>query len=124
MRLNWRPRLEKGRGRTYLIADDQYYTIREIVEMIAEIMEVDLKIYKLPFAPMYWLSGLVELLYKPLPFDPPLFRRRADWFRQNRGFKIDRARTELGYEPAVGLREGLRRTYIWYRDNGYLKRSK
>ncbi|MBN1557586.1 MAG: NAD(P)-dependent oxidoreductase [Lentisphaerae bacterium] len=110
----------EGKGRTYLIADDQYYTIKEIVQKIAAVMHVDLKIRHFPFAPLYWGSALVELLYKPLPMDPPLFRRRADWFRQNRAFKIDRARRELGYEPAVGLDEGLRRTYEWYRENGYL----
>jgi UDP-glucuronate decarboxylase len=30
---------------------------------------------------------------------------------------ITKARTELGYDPAVGLDEGLRRTLLWYRDN-------
>ncbi|MCA9320189.1 MAG: LPS biosynthesis protein WbpP, partial [Planctomycetes bacterium] len=30
---------------------------------------------------------------------------------------IDRAREILGYEPLVGLREGLERTIQWYRDN-------
>lgn len=30
---------------------------------------------------------------------------------------IDKARTELGYEPKVTIEDGLRRTLIWYRDN-------
>ena len=30
---------------------------------------------------------------------------------------IDKARTELGYEPRVGLDDGLRRALLWYRDN-------
>ena len=30
---------------------------------------------------------------------------------------ISKARTELGYDPVVGLDEGLRRTLLWYRDN-------
>lgn len=109
-----------GKGQAYLIADAEYYTIREIVEKIARIMKPDLKIISLPFWPLYWVSAIVELIYKPLPWDPPLFRRRADWFRQNRAFKIDKARRDLGYEPAVDLDEGLKRTYEWYCDNGYL----
>jgi nucleoside-diphosphate-sugar epimerase len=44
----------------------------------------------------------------------------VDWFRQVRAFRIDRARAELGYAPAVGLDEGLKRTVDWYRENGYL----
>ena len=57
---------------------------------------------------------------KPLRVAPPLFRRRVDWFRQVRAFSIDRAREELGYEPKVGIDEGLRRTGAWYKENGYL----
>jgi nucleoside-diphosphate-sugar epimerase len=37
-----------------------------------------------------------------------------------RAFRIDKARRELGYVPRIGLDEGLRRTAIWYREQGYL----
>ncbi len=57
---------------------------------------------------------------KPLRIAPPLFRRRADWFRQDRAFRIDKARRDLGYAPRVGIREGLAQTARWYRENGYL----
>jgi nucleoside-diphosphate-sugar epimerase len=110
----------EGKGRAYLIADADYYEIKNIVLLIADIMKKDLKIIHFPFWTIYLLSLFVEIIFKPLPWDPPLFRRRADWFRQNRAFKIDRARNELGYEPKVDLREGLTRTFEWYRDNGYL----
>ncbi|MBI3987793.1 MAG: NAD(P)-dependent oxidoreductase [Lentisphaerae bacterium] len=109
-----------AKGQTYLIADETYYTIQQIVEEIARIMNVKLKILHLPFWPLYILSAVVEGLFKPLPFDPPLFRRRADWFRQNRAFRIDKARRELGYAPAVNLATGLQRTGEWYKTNGYL----
>ena len=114
---------EEARGRTYLIADAEYVPIREIVQRIARVMGVDLRIRHYPFWPLYAVSAVVETAFKPLPVDPPLFRRRADWFRQNRAFRIDRARRELGYAPSVGLDEGLRRTCDWYRANGYLPRG-
>jgi nucleoside-diphosphate-sugar epimerase len=110
----------EGKGQTYLIADGEYYTIKEIVLKIAKIMEVDLKVIHLPFMPMYIAAAIVEGIFKPLPFDPPIFRRRVDWFRQNRAFKIDKARDEIGYDPKVGLDEGLKLTYEWYKENGYL----
>lgn len=111
-----------ARGQTYIIADAEYYYIKDIVAMIAEVIGQPCRFVHLPFWPLYAVSAVMELLYKPLPWDPPLFRRRADWYRQNRAFKIDKARRELGYEPKVGLREGLRLTYEWYRANGYLKK--
>ncbi len=113
----------EARGRTYLIADDDFYTIKEIVLEIARAMDNKVKTPHYPFWALYGLSAVVETLYKPFPADPPLFRRRADWFRQNRAFRIDRAREELGYEPKVGLAEGIRKTLDWYRKNGYLQES-
>ncbi len=110
----------EAKGQTYLIADEKFYPIKEIVLEIARIMKVDVKTPHYPFWPLYIISAVVELLYKPFPVDPPLFRRRADWYRQNRAFSIDKARRELGYQPAVGLRDGLTRTYEWYKSHGYL----
>jgi nucleoside-diphosphate-sugar epimerase len=57
----------------------------------------------------------------PLGIEPPLFRRRADWFRQTRAFTVDKATRELGFVPRVPLAEGLRRTAAWYREHGYLR---
>ena len=111
----------EAKGQTYIIADGEYYFIRDIVRTISDVMEMPCRFVHLPFMPLYAVSAVVEWVYKPLPWDPPLFRRRADWFRQNRAFKIDKARRELGYEPKVGLREGLKVTGDWYVDNGYLK---
>ena len=31
--------------------------------------------------------------------------------------RIDKARSELTYEPKIHVEEGLRRSLIWYRDN-------
>ena len=111
----------EAKGQTYIIADEHYYSIKTIVQKIGDIMGVDLKIRHFPFWPLYWISAGVELIFKALPLEPPLFRRRADWFRQNRAFKIDKAGQDLGYTPKIDLDTGLQRTYQWYRENGYLQ---
>jgi dihydroflavonol-4-reductase len=59
-------------------------------------------------------------LCRPFGIDPPLHRRRARFFVNNRAFSIERARHELGFEPRVDIREGLRRTAAWYLDHGHL----
>lgn len=107
-------------GRTYIGGDEHYYTLNDIVRMVGEAIDVDVNIIHLPFWPLWLASAAVEFACKPFPIEPPLFRRRADWFRQVRAFSIDRARDELGYEARIGLAEGLRRTGEWYRENGYL----
>ena len=109
-----------ARGRAYLIGDERYLPIRELVGEVARALDVGLKVRHLPFWPAWSVAAAVELAYKPLPIEPPIFRRRLDWFRQNRAFDIGRARRELGYAPAVDLETGLRRTGEWYRARGYL----
>ena len=73
-----------------------------------------------PVMPLVAAGPVCEKICRPFHVTPPIFPRRVDWYRQNRAFKIDKARRELGYVPRVGLDEGLRRTAEWYRAEGLL----
>lgn len=112
--------LEKGNGREYLIADEEYYPIKDIVKKVGGALNVPLKINYYPVTPVVIAGHIVEKVCKPLGITPPIFPRRVDWYRQNRAFDITRAKKELGYIPKIGLDEGLRRTGQWYKEMGYL----
>jgi 2-alkyl-3-oxoalkanoate reductase len=107
-----------GLGQAYLIADEEFTTIEDLVRRAAKAMGQEFEFRRYPIWPVVAAGYVVEALCKPLKISPPLHPRRVDWYRQNRAFKIDKARRELGYEPAVGLDEGLRRAYEWYRQEG------
>jgi len=64
------------------------FTIKELAELIIELT-----------------GSRSRIRYAPLPADDPV-RRRPD---------ITLARTRLGWEPKVPLREGLQRTIAWFR---------
>lgn len=107
-------------GRTYILAGERYTTLKDLVALVAEELGVAPPRIHLPVWPV-WLAGLAcELVCVPLRIEPPLYRRRVDFYTKSRAFDITRARTELGYRPAVDLREGIRRTVAWYRANGML----
>jgi dihydroflavonol-4-reductase len=107
-------------NRTYILAGGEVTTLDELVALIAEQAHVDPPSLKLPVWPV-WLAGAVcEAIAVPLRIDPPLYRRRVDFFTKSRAFDISRARAELGYAPAVGLKDGIRRTLDWYREHGWL----
>lgn len=109
-----------GAGETYLIADEEYVTIENLVRRAARAMGTTARFVRMPVWPVVAAGHVVEALCKPLGIAPPLHPRRVDWYRQNRAFKIDKAKRGLGYQPRIGLDEGLRRAAQWYRGEGLL----
>lgn len=109
-----------GAGQAYLIADEEYVGIEDLVRRVAKAMGVTVTIPHLPVLPVVAAGHVCEKLCKPFGVTPPIFPRRVDWYRQNRAFDIGKAKRDLGYQPRVGLDEGLRRTYEWYKAEGYL----
>ena len=107
-------------GRTYLLSGPRYTTLKQLVGMIAEELGVSPPRWHLPVWPV-WVAGAVcEAICVPLKIEPPLYRRRVDFFTKSRAFDSTRARTEIGWNPTVDLREGIHRTATWYREQGLL----
>lgn len=109
-----------GKGEAYLIADEEYLSIEQLVRRAAAAMGREFRFRRYPLWPVEAAGHIVEALCRPLNIDPPLHSRRVEWYRLNRAFRIDKARRDLGYVPRVGLDEGLRRAVEWYRAEGML----
>ncbi len=111
-----------GDGQAYLIADEEYLTIEELAKKIAQAMDMQdkVKMPHFPLMPLRIAGHLTEWACKPFGIAPPIFPRRVDWYRQNRAFDISKAKSEIGYQPKVGLDEGLTLTYKWYLQENYL----
>ncbi len=107
-------------NRTYILAGAEVTTLNELVGLVAQAAGVPPPRLHLPVWP-FWVAGaLCEMVCTPLRIEPPIFRRRVDFYTKSRAFDITRARTELGYAPAVGLREGIAKTLAWYRQHGWI----
>jgi nucleoside-diphosphate-sugar epimerase len=107
-------------GRTYILAGSDVTTLNELVRRIAAAAGVPPPSLHLPVWPVWMAGAACEAACVPLGIEPPLYRRRVDFFTKSRAFDISRARAELGFAPAVGLDEGIRRTLAWYREQGWL----
>ncbi|HHO48758.1 MAG TPA: NAD-dependent epimerase/dehydratase family protein [Desulfobacteraceae bacterium] len=110
----------KGDGEAYLIADEEYVGIEDLVRKTAEALGVQVKIPHYPLWPLIIAGHVCEKVCKPFHIKPPIFPRRVDWYRQNRAFDISKAKRDLGYAPTITLDEGLKRTAAWYKAEGYL----
>ena len=107
-------------GRTYLLAGGEVTTLKELISITADVARVAPPRLRLPVWP-FWLAGAAcEVLCKPFGIAPPIYRRRVDFFTKSRAFDISRARAELGFAPAIGLREGIGRTLEWYRGQHWI----
>jgi dihydroflavonol-4-reductase len=107
-------------NRTYILAGGEVTTLNELVALVAQVAGVQPPHLHLPVWP-FWVAGAVcEAICVPLGIEPPLFRRRVDFYTKSRAFDITRARQELGYEPRVGLRDGIAQTLTWYRNHGWI----
>jgi nucleoside-diphosphate-sugar epimerase len=110
-----------AKGRIYLAGDEVPVTLTELVQQVGTAVGTQVRILRFPWYRLAWLGATgIESASKLVGVRPTVFRRRLSWFKTNRAFRIDRAKSELGYQPRVRLSEGLARTAQWYRSAGYL----
>ncbi len=107
-------------GETFIIGGADYLPLKDYVATAAAALPVPPPRLHLPYKPMETVARLCETLCAPFGLQPPLHRRRLTFFKHNRAFSIERARTRLGYSPRVALPEGFRRTVAWYREERLL----
>jgi dihydroflavonol-4-reductase len=107
-------------GEAFILAGPRYVSQNELAACIARQTGGRVLPLRIPAAPLRWAGALCEAVCIPLGLEPPLHRRRVEFFTNNRAFSIEKARRRLGYAPEVDLEEGVRRTAAWYRDAGWL----
>jgi len=112
--------LPAAANRTYILAGGEVTTLNELVRLTAEVAGVDPPRVHFPVWPAWTAAALCEAVCVPLGIEPPLYRRRVDFYTKSRAFDISRARQELGYAPQVGLKDGIARTLAWGREHGWI----
>jgi nucleoside-diphosphate-sugar epimerase len=109
-------------GQAYWIADEQPYTMNEIVDTVRTVLADD---FGLPVSPRQMrVPGLVsdaarvaDIALQCVGFYQQEIHVLSE-MNLNISCSIRKARDELGYRPAVALREGMRRSVQWCLDEG------
>jgi nucleoside-diphosphate-sugar epimerase len=107
-------------GEAFLICGPRYASQSELAALIARHTGGGVLPFRIPARPIQWAGDVVEAVCVPLGIEPPLHRRRVDFWTKSRAFTIEKARRVLGYDPKVDLDEGIARTAAWYREAGWL----
>jgi nucleoside-diphosphate-sugar epimerase len=107
-------------GEAFIIAGAAPVSQDELAALIARHTGGRVLPFHVPARPLQWAGDLCEAICVPLGIEPPLHRRRVDFWTKNRAFTIAKAERVLGYRPQMGLDAGIARTAAWYRDAGWL----
>jgi len=111
---------DEALGQGLILAGPRPCTLRELIGEVQHAVGSPRFGRRLPLRPMLTLAAVVEDVCQALGLDPPIYRRRMDFFWSDSEFDTSRARRALDWAPRVDLPDGIRRTRDDYRRAGAL----
>ena len=112
--------VEEAQGHLFVLAGNESLTTTAMVETIAKQLGTSIPSWHLPLAVFLVAALTLETTCRPLGIQPPLHRRRLDFFRKDFLFSQERPRRILGLVPQVGFAQGVAETAKWYAERGDL----
>jgi dihydroflavonol-4-reductase len=112
--------VKEAQGQIFVMAGKEILTTNEMTAIIARQLGVKIPKMHAPIAPFLAAAVVLEAICRPLGIQPPLHRRRMDFFRKSFTFTMDRPEKTLGFLPKKGFIEGVAETVKWYDEMGLL----
>lgn len=106
---------DRSTGEAYIIAGQSPVDISDLFGLIAEHAGVKPLSIRIPALPVQIVGEIVERICRPFGIEPPIYRRRVDFFTKTRAFDWTKARTQLGYSPGQSLDEEVRQIIHSYK---------
>jgi nucleoside-diphosphate-sugar epimerase len=95
-------------------------TTDQMVDVIAEQLDTQIPKLRLPLSPLLLAATMMETVLRPMGIQPPLHRRRMDFFRKSFVFLQEESLKQLGFIPKFSFKQGVEETFKWYDEMGYL----
>lgn len=112
---------EEGVGQVFLLAGEEPISSNDMASTIAKELGAKGALFRVPFLPLWILAAILEFIFRPVGIQPPLHRRRMDFFKKSFELSWKKASLKLKYQPKVSLEEGIARTFEWYTSTGLLQ---
>jgi nucleoside-diphosphate-sugar epimerase len=108
---------ERAVGQAYNVTSDRPLTQQQLLCAIAHEIGANPPRVRVPYRALYAAGYAAERLAMVTRSGrrPPITRLGVAFFGTDSRYAIDKARRELGYTPAVAVREGVRLAAAWYR---------
>jgi nucleoside-diphosphate-sugar epimerase len=111
---------ESAVGNTFVLAGKEPMTTNDMVAIIAEELDTKIRQMRAPLPLFLLLAMIMEAMLRPIGLQPPLHRRRMDFFRKSFVFSTELASSCLGFAPRYGFKQGVAETASWYTKMGLL----
>ena len=113
---------QQSLGRTYYLGGPEVVTWVDVAAALGDVLRCKLRRVCLPVT-VARIGALLAEFYTLITRKPALLNRQKVREILAGGWvcSIERARREIGFEPRIGIREGMAQTVKWYRENGWMK---
>lgn len=110
---------DRSPGKAYFVTDKDTVNLWDFLRRIINDLGLPPIRARIPYPLAYALGAAQEALWTALKLagEPTITRYSAAELAKNHSYSIDRARSDLGYEPKISREEGLQRFYAWVRNN-------
>jgi dihydroflavonol-4-reductase len=105
----------------FLIAGQEIVPLDRFCNLVADALNVKRPWIHIPLIPMQLLGDLCELVCKPFGIEPPLYRRRVDFYIKNRSFVTTKAETLLGFRAKLSLQDEVKDIISEYKSEKFLE---
>ncbi len=112
--------LENALGRTLVLAGKETITTNDMVGEISKQLDTSIPKFRAPLFLFLVIATILETILRPLGIQPPLHRRRMDFFIKGFAFSQEESFKTLGFVPKVSFSQGVSETIRWYEEMGYL----
>lgn len=97
---------------SYNIGANDYYSMRETLQSLCDYANTGSKIFSLPLKPIELIMNITSVLGLS-----PLSKYHSLMYGRSLYFDINKAKTELGYNPQKNTKEMFQESYDWFIEN-------
>lgn len=103
-----------------VLAGPDAVTTKDMIGSISSAVGRPAPRWRLPISPLLITARMFEASLQPFGIQPPLHRRRMNFFVKSFRFTCATARDAIGFRPRVAFADGAVRAAVWYREQGLI----
>jgi nucleoside-diphosphate-sugar epimerase len=111
---------KKAIGQRYLLGYKKSYPLSEFIKEVTNSFGVTSLKLKVPYLLAKYGVIALNTIYNLIGYTAPIKVHSIEFLTGNHKYDISKAEKELGYKPKVSLKEGVRITAKWYKNNNLL----